>query len=255
MFGDVSMDKEITPVNYMAVDLSRTTLPDQVAKHLLHYIIDKDLKPNDLLPSMAVLTKEFDVSLPVIREALKSLSALGIITVVKGKGALVKPIDDELLRVFFSRAIRLETEPISRLMEVRQPLEIQSATLAAQRHTTRDLVRLDQLIGEMGSNLNNAERYIKLDTEFHLTIALASHNLMLHYLVSSIRTSMESTMAQIRRRREQQGMIGSEQNAHETILVEIKRRNARKAGLAMATHLNETLSLIEHIEDSPLIQR
>jgi len=40
---------------------------------------------------MGVLTREFEVSLPVIREALKSLSALGVITIIKGKGALLSP--------------------------------------------------------------------------------------------------------------------------------------------------------------------
>jgi DNA-binding FadR family transcriptional regulator len=118
----------------LTTQLSRETLSDQVAKYLLLSISEKRLQPGDSLPSTARLMEEFSVSLPVIREALKSLSALGIITMSKGKGAIVKAIDDQLLRVFFSQAIRLEAEPLTRLMEVRQPLEIQSAMLAARRH-------------------------------------------------------------------------------------------------------------------------
>jgi len=117
--------------NLTSPTLSRETLTDQVARHLLQYILDSDLKPGELLPPMSALTKQYGVSLPVIREALKSLTALGLITLVKGKGALIKPVGDELLRHFFSRALYLETEPLTKLIEVRIPLEMQSAALAA----------------------------------------------------------------------------------------------------------------------------
>jgi GntR family transcriptional regulator, transcriptional repressor for pyruvate dehydrogenase complex len=232
----------------LTTQLSRETLSDQVAKYLLLSISEKGLQPGDSLPSMASLMEEFSVSLPVIREALKSLSALGVITINKGKGAMVKPIDDQLLRVFFSQAIRLESEPLTRLMEVRQPLEIQSAMLAAHRHTGQDLFQLETLVADMAANLHQADHYIHLDAEFHLAIAIATHNLMLHYLVVSSRTALEDTMLTIREKREELGLIGNEQKAHETILAEIKRGDAAKAGAAMANHLTETLSLVEWIE-------
>jgi GntR family transcriptional regulator, transcriptional repressor for pyruvate dehydrogenase complex len=247
------MAGEVLNESRLTTGLSRDTLSDQVAKHLLHYIINKDLKPGELLPSMGVLTREFEVSLPVIREALKSLSALGVITIIKGKGALVKPIDDELLRVFFSRAIRLETEPLTQLIEVRLPLEVQSASLAAQRHTPADIQHLEQIVSDMRLNLTNADRYINLDAQYHLAIALATHNLMLYYLLSSIRGALEDSMAMIRKKREEQGMLGNEQTAHELIGAEIKQGHAARAGAAMAEHLSETVSLIKKIESKPLV--
>jgi DNA-binding GntR family transcriptional regulator len=78
---------------------------------------------------------------------------------------------------------------------------------------------------------------------------------MLHYLVISSRTALEDTMLSIRAKREELGLIGNEQNAHETILAEIKRGNAAKAGEAMENHLAETMSLIESIERNENISR
>lgn len=232
----------------MTTPLSRETLSDQVAKHLLRFISDKGLQPGDALPPVASLMEEFGVSVPVIREALKSLSTLGVITVKKGKGAMLKPIDDQLLRVFFSQAMRLETQPLTQLMEVRQPLEIQSVRLAARRHTAHDLQKLESLVDAMDANLQQASQYIHLDAEFHLAIASATHNLMLQYLIISSRTALEDTMLTIREKREELGLIGNEQQAHRTILDEIKRGDADRAGAAMADHLAETLSLVESID-------
>lgn len=244
------MSIETTNKMPLASALSRATLPDQVAKHLLQHIMDSDLKPGDLLPPMSALTKQYGVSLPVIREALKSLSALGLITLVKGKGALIKPIGDELLRHFFSRAAYLETEPLTHLIEVRIPLEMQSASLAAQRRTDRDLSRLEQLISEMQNSLNQAEQYVQLDAQFHLAIAYAAHNLMLYYLLSSIRTSLESSMVSIRKAREAEGRIGFEQAAHQSILTAIKLGQPEEASANMQHHLDETATLIRQIEGS-----
>lgn len=245
------MGSETANKTPLASDLSRATLSDQVAKHLLQHILESDLKPGDLLPPMSALTKQYGVSLPVIREALKSLSALGLITLVKGKGALIKPVGDELLRHFFSRAAYLEPRPLTQLIEVRIPLEMQSAALAASRRSDRDLARLEQLVNEMQSNLNQPEQYPLLDAQFHLAIAYAAHNLMLYYLLSSIRTSLESSMGSIRKAREAQGRIGFEQEAHQTILTAIKLGQPEAASANMQRHLEETAALIRQIE-SPL---
>jgi len=103
----------------------------------------------------------------------------------------------------------------------------------------------------MRLNLTQANRYINLDAQYHLAIALATHNLMLYYLLSSIRGALEDSMAMIRKKREEQGMLGNEQAAHELILAEIKQGHAAQAGAAMAEHLSETVSLIKKIESKP----
>jgi GntR family transcriptional repressor for pyruvate dehydrogenase complex len=228
--------------------LQRETLSDQVARHLLLSIKEKGMKPGELLPSMTQLGQDYGVSLPVVREALRSLSALGIILVSKGKGAIVRPFDDQLLRVFFSQAIRLESQPLTKLLEVRQPLEMQSARLAAVRRTERDLEKLEALISDMRSNLPAATRYIYLDTEFHLAIAAATHNVILSFLVLSSRSVVEDAMIKVRRKREELGLVGTEQKAHETIFEAIRKQAMAEAGVAMQAHLQETFDLVKQIE-------
>lgn len=233
----------------MPTDLLRETLSDQVARHLLLSIKEKGLKPGELLPSATQLVQEYGVSLPVVREALKSLSALGVISVSKGKGAIIRPFDDQLLRLFFSQAIRLESQPLTKLMEVRQPLEVQSAMLAATRRTGRDLEQLEAILREMQGNLLIADRYVQLDTEFHLTIAEATHNVMLSFLVISSRSVLQDAMIAVRQKREELGLVGAEQKAHEKIFTAILQQDATEAGAAMRSHLQEAVELIKQIEN------
>lgn len=228
--------------------ISRHTYPEQVAEHLVSYITDAKLKPGDLLPSVATLATHFSVSRPVIREALQSLSALGVVTIVKGKGAIIKPMDDQLTTVFFNRAMRLETQPLTRLMEVRLPLEVHSAKLAAQHRTPTELGQMEKLLTDMEASLGKANDYVALDTEYHVAISQAAHNDILSYLILSIRTALQFAMREIRIKREAAGLVGYEQRSHTAILDNIRNHNSEQAGAAMESHLNETMELIRQIE-------
>ncbi|CAG0973518.1 HTH-type transcriptional regulator LutR [Anaerolineae bacterium] len=234
-----------------SIHLSRETLPEQVSKHLLQYITDEKMQPGDLLPSVASLATEFGVSRPVIREALKSIAALGIIEIVKGKGAIVKTVDDDLLRIFFQRTLQMDSNSLTALMEVRKPLEMQGAILAAQRYTEEDLKTMEDLVAGLKQNMSNPERYTSLDTEFHVTISRASQNHILYSLIASIRNAMKDSMITLRANREAQGRLGDEQKLHEAILAGIKARNIEAARKAMETHLNETLLLIAEPDHTP----
>ena len=117
----------------MLSKLSRSTLAEQATENLLVYIETQNLKPGDLLPSETRLATQFEVSRPVIREALKNLEGKGIIEIINGKGALVKPMDSDPLRLFFQRAVQIERNTILELMDVRRGLEVQAVMLAARR--------------------------------------------------------------------------------------------------------------------------
>ncbi len=226
------------------IELTRETLPEQVARHLLHYIMDQKMQPGDLIPSAATLATEFGVSRPVIREALKSIAALGVIEVVKGKGALVKKPDGELLRIFFQRTLQMDPNSLLALMEVRKPLEMQGAALAALHRTEQDLERMEELVAQMRQDIHNPERYATLDTVYHESISRASQNQILYNLVSAIRNVVKESMLALRAKREALGRVGQEQKSHEAILEGIRTRNAEAARRAMEDHLNETISLI-----------
>jgi DNA-binding FadR family transcriptional regulator len=228
----------------MRTELLRQTFPDQIAASLVDYIVVENLQPGDLLPSTAKLAEDFGVSRPVIREALKALVGQGIIEIINGKGAVVKPIGSELLRLFFQRAAQLGQVTTLELMEIRKPLEIQSATLAAQRRTSEDLERLHELIPLMRRHLADFETYAELDVEFHIQIALASHNMMMHHLISSIRESLKDAILEGLRRRDTTEQLEQVQTLHEAILAAIEKSLPDEAVKAMIRHFDEAVMVL-----------
>src|SRR5262245_41761673 len=167
----------------MLPKLARHTLTEQAAISLIEYIQSNNLKPGDVLPSEAKLAESFGVSRSVIRESLKSLAGRQIIEVVNGKGAVIKPLSSDLLRVYFQKAVQFEHEAVIELLEVRKGVEVQSARLASERRASEELGRIEQAVVGMRETMHDPERCIAFDLEFHLAIASASHNAMLYQLL------------------------------------------------------------------------
>ena len=228
----------------MLNNLTRQTLSEQVAESLIDFIAGEGLKPGELLPSTAKLSESFGVSRPVVREGLQSLASLGFIEIVNGKGAIVKPIDGRLLHLFFQRAVQIQKKSVVELMEVRKPLEIQSAILATERHTPEDLISMEQIVIAMAQNLHNLETYANLDVEFHLLIAAAARNTMMYYLIGSIRESLEDVVMQGLRSRHSQAELERVQQAHEQIFAAIKAKDADSAAAMMEIHFDEAVAAL-----------
>jgi DNA-binding FadR family transcriptional regulator len=216
--------------------LNRTTLVEQVAQNLMDFIEDNQLKPGDTLPASAELADNFGVSRPVVREALKFLEAKGLIEIANGKKPAVKPITTEPLLGFFDRIVKVEREALREFMEVRQGLEIQSASLAALRRTPEELQELKVVITAMAQNLDDPDAFADLDVEFHLLIAKASHNTMLVRLIKSIRESLRVTVGEGLRHRFTDKQFEPVQRGHEAILRAIEQGNPAAASEAMRAH-------------------
>jgi DNA-binding FadR family transcriptional regulator len=72
--------------------LVKTTLGDQVTRAIVEHIQDNDLKPGDMLPAEMTLARQLGVSRPLIREAIRSPTALGVLTTANGKGTTICPV-------------------------------------------------------------------------------------------------------------------------------------------------------------------
>ena len=225
----------------MLTKLSRETLAEQAARNLIAFIEAEDLKPGKLLPPETQLAADFGVSRPVIREALKSLEGQGIIEVVSGKGAVVRPLDGQPLRLFFRRALQIEPEAIIDLIELRRGIEIQSAGLAAQRRTPEELARLAEICAEMRLNLHIPTAYVPLDVAFHELVATMARNPMLFHLVVTVREAITETLPEPLLRPPTSEQLERVQLGHEVILASLEQGDAIKAERAMAAHFDEAV--------------
>src|SRR5258708_2079609 len=119
--------------------LPSTTLPgpalpavDRVVAGLMDLILGK-LTPGAQLPSEAELATTYDVSRLTVREAVKVLSGRGLLDLSRGRRAIVREPDGSAFGDFLAASMRHDAKGLLDLIEVRQALEIQSATLCAKR--------------------------------------------------------------------------------------------------------------------------
>lgn len=229
----------------MLTPLRRETLSEQVAEGLIALIEEEGLAPGTVLPSEASLAAEFGVSRPIVREALRALAAKDVIAIANGKGAIVRPMTSEPLRDYFSRALRNRHATVIELLEVRRGIEVQSATLAAQRRTPAELFELKSILPTLGAAVHDPATFPSIDTQFHLLVAAASHNKMLYHLIESIRELVQESMRAVSRRRVTEDQHAFALTAHARIVDAIEQAAPEAAARAMTAHFDMAISLVQ----------
>jgi GntR family transcriptional repressor for pyruvate dehydrogenase complex len=165
-----------------------TRLADSVANELEKRILEGSLKPADRLPAERELALELGVSRPSLREAIQKLVAKGLLSTRHGGGTYVT---DRLEAHFVDPwQNMLKDHPLLHrdLLEFRQMLESQAASLAADRATDVDISRLDLVHSQLEAAYasDDLAACIDVDVAFHQAIAEASHNVLIGHLTASL---------------------------------------------------------------------
>src|SRR5689334_869715 len=113
-------------------NFERPTLSAQVARHLLALVSRERLKVGDLVPSEIKIGKDLQVSRGSVREAYRTLAALGILTIEPGRRPKLRQIDSQFLTQVFDYALNTSQVSLAHVLETRRAIEIQSAQLAAR---------------------------------------------------------------------------------------------------------------------------
>jgi GntR family transcriptional repressor for pyruvate dehydrogenase complex len=223
--------------------LIRNSLSSQIADRLIEEINQGVYLPGTLLPSENRLSKEFGVSRSVVREAMTVLSANGFIEVTSGKGATVRDINDEPLKIFFERVLSTDPEALLDLLEIRSVLETKSAELAARRCTPEDIARLKTIIDDMADNLDNPDLHSELDISFHIELARYSGNSFLLHMISSIRNMLVALAKELQMKPVQAEPVAT-QRLHQDIFEAVAKGDSEEAKRAMMTHYDKIIDRI-----------
>jgi len=218
-------------------------LSDRVAQQLLDAIVAGTFKPGDLLPSERELGELFGVSRTVIREALRSLAAKGMLAAVRsGRGIRVVAVDTKIVVDSLHLYLRgIGGIDYTSVHEVRTLLERQIVRLAAERAADEQIEEL-RLVHERMRAASDPEAASIEDLAFHRTIAEMTANPLFPVLLDSIR----GVLLEIRRAT--LGVPGRSAEVvgyHERILERIAERDPEGAERQMKEHLVESYRLWE----------
>jgi GntR family transcriptional repressor for pyruvate dehydrogenase complex len=214
-------------------------LSDKVAEQITEAIMSRQLRIGERLPSERDLGTKFNVSRTVVREAIRSLVARGLVRVTSGRGVEVSEISSGNVRASMSLLVRgYEGLDYSKVNEVRMAVEVQTAGLAAQRASKEDLARLRQLCDDHERSLVAGDLVTasELDFQFHRELTQASGNELLLAMLDSI----SDVLREVRNQAMAQPHMGEQGlKAHRRILKSVGSGDPEAARQAMAKHLAE----------------
>jgi GntR family transcriptional repressor for pyruvate dehydrogenase complex len=213
---------------------SRPTASQRVAERLTSLIASGNLAPGDKLPSENELSKALQVSRPVVREALRGLSMMGIVETRQGGGAYVTDLRPNRLMAPLSFVLSLRDYSIESLFRARAVIDPGLAAEAARNATDDELGRLADLV-ETGNKLaTDPIGFRVMDSEFHELIGEAARN---DFLDRVARSLYELAIEQRRKASLQPGVLERSAADHAEIVAALARRDPEGAAAAMGRHV------------------
>ncbi len=215
--------------------IARTTLTDEIVKRLVGLILDQGLKPGDKLPSERELCARLSVGRSSLREAIKTMTALGVVEVAVGEGMFVGRGQSSILTKPLSWALLMGERSTRELIEARRVVEVELAGMAAERATEEEIATIAERLEAMRASLTDVDTYSRCDVEFHLAVARAGHNQVLHHVVDTLRQILRVWIVEV--------LLSYEDktesfNQHVPIYEAIRARDVQAARAAMRAHLD-----------------
>ncbi len=214
------------------------SLSDEVAETLLRRIREGPMVVGERLPSERELSEQFNVSRTVVREAIRSLAAKGVISVQAGRGHSVSRVEAVAVRESMGLYLRgIRELDYGMIHEVRSTIELEIAGLAAARATSEEIKLLSEVCERMAEHADDVQFTSKADVEFHRTLATMTHNPLFMILLDAI----GDVLLEIRiETMTIPGRLNTGLGAHREILAQVASGNSEKARDAMREHLSES---------------
>lgn len=212
------------------------SLASAVYEKILAAIIDGHYPVHKKLPTEAQLCQRYEVSRPVLRDALARLKEDELVVSRRGSGSFVIRQPDSAVLQF---APISSIADIQRCFEFRADVESRAAHLAAVRRTPEQLEHIRHCYDVIGKANARQDLATDEDYRFHLAITEAASN---HYYITVLKSLNESIKEGMNLTRRLSLMASRErlklvQDEHLAIVEAIADKDAERAEAAMRSHI------------------
>jgi len=223
----------------------KSSLHHQVAQDIGARILKGEFAPGDLLPNEAESCQVYGVSRTAVREAMKMLTAKGLIISRPKIGSRVQPRDswnllDRDVLVWYCAAAE-RSHFLASMHQVRGILEPEAAALAAVNHTAEQMRAIDAALVGM-RDATDLVAWNTYDVKFHLAILWAAGNELLVPFGFLIESAL-GTMFDFTGRHNQDWRKAYP--LHEAIVVAIRKRRPEAARKAVRGLLGDTGNVLQ----------
>ena len=157
---------------------------DGILAQIIENIRRGELKPGDTLPAERVMAESLGVSRPAVREVLRALELMGIVTTVRGGANYITENMDQWLSAPLALLFQLNNSHVQQVQELRSALEQEAALLAAGNCTEKDALDLRSILAQLESSEDEKAR-AGLDKKLHTKIGRIAGNPMIYNVLDS----------------------------------------------------------------------
>jgi GntR family transcriptional repressor for pyruvate dehydrogenase complex len=187
-------------------------------------------------PSEAAWGSALGLERSSLREALTSLSFIGLIRARAGEGSFVAEQPSAYLTSpWLNRGLLTTEKEFNEFAEARLVLETETAALCASRITEAELNDMERIVAQMKNSMDDVEKFRGLDLAFHLAIGAAAKNDVLNELLKSVRERMWDSIGKSLLLRQGMKQAASQ---HAKVLAAFRSGNPARAREAMRFHLS-----------------
>jgi DNA-binding FadR family transcriptional regulator len=220
----------------------RQLLHQQVQDELKRYIVENRLKPGDQLPAEMDLARQLGVGRNTVREAVKSLEALGILSVRAGSGVSVRDSTLDVLNSL-TYAMQVDFRLYTDVREVRQYLEQALVEPVIERVTDGQIERMRRTLTDWRAVARSGTYSVDHERAFHSTFWENLNNRFLAKILEMFWDTQTLMLAS--------GMVTGPANPlyhhslHRGILEALEARDAERLRSVLTDHYLDVLKRLE----------
>ena len=248
-FGKLTLSSKRPGSSGLAARKDETAAKEDVTGTLIgvfkRLIGEGSLVPGGRLPAERELAESFGVSRSSLRQALKVLEIMGVISQRVGDGTYLNTAAPSVLAEPLEFLILLDGISFHELMEARLIVEPELAARAAARATPEDIAELQQAMAAMEASGEDHDRFVECDLLFHQTIFRVAGNRVCSLMFSVVHQSLEQLIHLTSQLVEPEHTL----HLHKRVFAAIKRHDAAEARRRMAAHLEDARDLLKAAAD------
>jgi GntR family transcriptional regulator, transcriptional repressor for pyruvate dehydrogenase complex len=225
------------------------SLTIRVTDYIFNYIRENELSTGESLPSELRTSTELSISRGIVREAFSSLDVAGIIKKGNGRSPKVGELNSSFLTHLMVHAVSTKQISVRQVLELRCPIEVLSAELAARRRTRSDILRLRSTVESMRQAVGKPATFVQCDLDFHDLINRASGNPLIEVFSEAMQEAMQESMRVGLLKRRAKSDIYNVVESHESIAKAIEQGDVGLAGLLMKKHFEDTHVVLALVQD------
>lgn len=224
--------------------IARSTVSAGVADRLITAIAVGMYSPGERLPPEREIAQMFSVSRVTVREALRQVTELGLVTARRGRdgGTFVTKVSwEEIAPETARRTLEIELPRLHDLYDYRCMVEGMIARAAAERRTADDIVELTKALEEF-RNATEMAGARQLDRRLHGLVSRAAHNRYLSSL--SAQLTAEATLGFGAEPYTEQ-FFTQALGEHDELIRHVVHGDANAANRSAQTHFRMTVELMK----------